>query len=364
MRIMRFTHFSRTGACAIAFAVQLIAGCSDGGGSQSSQPQIPSDEPEVTGQQTDAGPSSPSNESGDTSIGQVEDHSAPIGNDIESSTYYISGTNSARISGPVIGSGAFANRTLRKRIPVELVDGDRRVFVDYAYITRNGDARNFLNTRALIVPIRNISLGAICNIDAPDIRAFGIDDEEIGSDLPDDEPRDSNVRLFGTAQQISPDTLSVASNCLASGETGFMGGGLDGDFNGRYDDIERIEIPQVRYSEDIFGEPQARPFGYSGQVVPLDYTVQSTERADTFDISIRVKNNLTELIEFNNLRVFALDETGAPMSEQIFASVLGGADDVLLEPGQEHTGSQRMSFRGTSSSLRVTVNFKVAPDTF
>jgi len=257
--------------------------------------------------------------------------------DTESSNFYLSGKNTARLSGPVLGANEVPNDSLRYSVPFTVETKNAEIIVKHTYIIQNTKIFGDDHSSTLIAVLQNVSDEIQCTLKLESITAY--DDQGVALAFSDQFFPNTEI-VFGSVSYNESSFHQVFS-CMAPGEFAYLTSNSDAPFG----DISSIAIGEVSHA-----------FNYnfllsSNSLMPVSYSL--TPLGDHF--YVRLENRGTSPIKLGKTSfwwIFVLDELGFPVVSRFY----GVDEDVILEPGDYYSVSESVeSLRllGTASTLRI-----------
>lgn len=311
--------------CGVFFAVMFLFGC--GGG--------------------DSTPSGSSSGSSNTGSGGGEDVDfSSAFRDISSSNFYSSDNNTARLSGPVVGSGAAHNSDVSRDIGITYQVGeDLYLKVRRAYASVHSPA-----STAVTLVIQNISELTLCGINPSKIKALDINGREL-TDFLYFYTSFSQGKVFATGR--------FTDTCLAPGEVGYLFT-IEWDF--LMEDVASVSVGSFGYTDTQSGQNEMAIVAAGDGVVPVSYQLAG----DGSSIDIRVANRTDRTLDVPWISYMFLDEAGnllyidqligKPKSESSSGLYL---TDTPLHPGTEANITSDIQFTGSASSVRVVIDYEI-----
>lgn len=260
--------------------------------------------------------------------------------DVPENSYLASANQSALLQGPVIGTGALANSTLRRDVSFTNSGTGRNIQPLRVVTTEwyGGGA----DTTFLTVYFQNTSTELRCGIYSPS----AVVTLEDGSTFEASRPG-----FYGSiTERVSNGSLYRA--CLYPGDIGYLL--LDG--RTRVADSSAIKSVSIEITDgaNISGDFVE----IQGTVMPVSYDARNVFN-NRFEISITVQNNLDRTISLAVADAFVLDESGLPIGHLL--PTYATDEDLILQPGESGLLVGEADVVGQSSSLRVMAFPTAAP---
>ncbi len=257
--------------------------------------------------------------------------------------FFLTGNNSALLSGPVFGAGIQSNAMMRKSVNWTMKESDSRIRIRQMHVFASGVVNP---TQAFLAAVlQNVSDQGVCGIRFADSKALDAAGEELVDEVT---PIFAVSSLTGSISDID-DSTDYRSNCLMPGESGYILDTTSLDAG----DIESIEIPEF-----VQGLPfmfTREGIGSGNGIVPISYTLGENDA-----IEVLVQNNSTIDLQLSSATLIALDESGLPLARSSTVankSILAPGATATLEFKFEVILTGTYNFAGQSSTVRVAVNF-------
>jgi hypothetical protein len=272
------------------------------------------------------GSSSNTSSSDDQPQPQPEDVIAD--NDTADSDFYRHANNAALLSGPLVGDATSDNSALVKELLFTLTQTDSPIEIRKVYMTRLSDTDTF---PSIVAVIRNTSALLQCFVGLE-----GVQFRDSGGVLLAEQPRsDSFFTIGSTGDSIF--SSSFTSRCLNPNEMVYAV--KSGTFD--FESLEMVSFTEIstESGEDWSRVPQV--------VLPIAYEVANSR------VNITIANQSSDPLIIKNYDYFLLDAQG------LLVAYIGGliSPDIELQPGAEAVLEDRDEFTGSTSSLRVVLEF-------
>jgi hypothetical protein len=265
------------------------------------------------------------NGSGAVVFPAVEPFSAAFA-DVDGGAVYLNSVNSARVSGPVVGSGEVPTSEVFKSIPFIANGVEPELEVLHAILHRTGADSG---TAYITILIRNNSSKILCDLGHGVVTAYDADGNEIGGN---------------------------------SGGSGFIFGPMGVSASGRLTD-NCTSPGQIFYYTALYGASvtitntagvtiESVTAGLAGtaatlSVIPVSYEVNDSR------MEVLIRNQSDVAISLTGSTIYVLSDSGAPIYY-----TGEGYNDTDLEPGAEMIiDASSTRFKGSASSLRVLLNY-------
>lgn len=314
----------------------ILAAC---GGSSSSTPAGTS--PETGGtdanmENGDTANGTPNNNQEGNTAGMSPGAMLNVADSPDNADMYLNSNNSARLSGPVVGTGVIDNVVFPKALTLETVVGSSVISVEGAYAVR--EQRELDENRAnIILVVRNNSNVVQCG----SITAIQTTLDN-GSNF----GNDSNISFYDATfnGSLQLNTNGYRRDCIPPGTMAFAEGAIPPSTR---DGIPVDQVAGIDGSRSgSFAVPSSDPLEES-IIVPVSYSVTADNQ-----IEVLIENRSSIAVTEFKMDLFVLDGDGFPAG---YGSSFT-EDDLILGPGESGTLTVANDFvNGSFSTIRVIV---------
>lgn len=244
--------------------------------------------------------------------------------DISGSSFYLSGNNSARLNGPVLGNGSSSDENIHKQLLITKSSSNSELLLKQVYAIRTTSS-----LIEIVGIVQNTSQQSRCgaSIDGMETRKT---DGQPTAEQP------SSLSFIDGSSGLLPTISSYTTGCLKPNEIAY------------FSSLSRVsydEVAEFNFDTLEFGfTPSTSVTIPSVSVLPLSYSVSGS------NLSVRLVNQLSNNIEVTRVYVYLLNARGFPLASESIVV------DQVLTPGEEISVSEVISFNGTSSTIRAVVN--------
>lgn len=266
-----------------------------------------------------------SNSSGAVVFPAVEPFSASFA-DVDGGAVYQNSVNSARVSGPVVGSGEVPTSEVFKSIPFIANGVEPELEVLHAILHRTGADSG---TAYITILIRNNSSEILCDLGHGVVTAYDADGNEIGGNS------GGSGFIFGSMGVTASGRLT--DNCTSPGQIFY------------YTALYGASVTITNTAGVTIESVTAGLAGTAAtlSVIPVSYEVNNSR------MEVLIRNQSSVAISLTGSKIYVLSDSGAPI---YFTGE--GYNDTDLEPGAEMIiDASSTRFRGSASSLRVLLDY-------
>ena len=313
-------------------ATILLGACGGGGDGSASSTDGETDGTETGDENQDGteegatGGEEPADGTGTVVFPAVEPFSAAFA-DVDGGAVYLNSVNSARVSGPVVGSSEVPTSEVFKSIPFIANGVEPELEVLHAILHRTGADSG---TAYVTILIRNNSSDILCDLRHGVVTVYDTDSNEINGNS------GGSGTLFGPMGVDASGRLT--DNCASPGQIFY--------YTALYGSTVTIDNTAGVSIESLTAGLAGTAATVS--VVPVSYEVND----GTMEVLIR--NQSSEVISLTNSKIYVLSDSGAPI---YFTQE--GYNDTNLDPGAELIiDASSTRFRGSATSLRVLLDYE------
>jgi hypothetical protein len=251
------------------------------------------------------------------------------------------GSSGADLEGPELGEGSLVTASLRKQIPVRVLEADANFTVGPAYLTR--DSLNSIRAD-FIAEVRFTGSGTACFVKAVDLAWLGSDGTPVqvdGGTQLETAFADGTVGLAGGRV--------ATSTCLTSGEVGYL------------IDI-RLSRPSSALLFDGTASAQLRidPTWTPGgppQAAMFATSYVGCQGGNLLEVALESKGPQAALFEIDLLgRYLLFDEAGGPLTWGFLHARRGLGSYAA---GKIMVGGDTLHYDGTSRRMQVRTDFDI-----
>ncbi|MBX2884798.1 MAG: hypothetical protein KTR32_32890 [Granulosicoccus sp.] len=247
--------------------------------------------------------------------------------DADGGSVYLNSVNSARLSGPVVGSNEVPTNEVFKSIPFIANDVESGLEVLHAVLHRTGADSG---TAYITILIRNNSNDILCDLGHGLITAYDAETNIVSTNS------GGSGFIFGPMGVTS--TGRLTDSCTSPGQI-FYYTALYGS---------RVTITNtagVTIESITAGRPGTAA---TLSVIPVSYEVNDSQ------MEVLIRNQSSETLTLTGSKIYVLSDSGAPIYYRT------GGYNTDLEPGAEMIISASSTrFRGSASSLRVLLDYRI-----
>ena len=354
-------------------AALLAVGCADGDGDEPGGPGGGSTL--AAGETASATIDDDPVDTGDAGSGTAAPSALDAFADVDGAPLYVDMGNSARLSGPVIGSAEAANATLRAEIPVAVASADDGLEVLGGWKLASGRAGAVEEgmEAAVVLLVRNAAAEMACEVRVADYALLDANGNAVSSS-------GGIASVAGAMADLGGGTAG-AGDCLSGGDTSFVVLDAPGI---AFDDVADVTIDTLSRLDG--GEPGALDAG----VVPIGYEILDDplltgEGLDGIDpaslpttlllaaepnplVAVRAFNNGPDTLRLMRWQGLLLDAAGLPVAALSGGSAGCGEDRAHgcdVGPGEEALLPMPFGvpfrFPGQASTLRAVLGWTVDP---